>query len=111
VVTHFGGGRAPALETTAGRFELRSGGALLDGRFVPLSRTGVAVAEELFSAGGGVVSRPQLQTALPRSGDNAHAVEVAVARLREALGTPDLIKTVVKRGYRLAVVDPREERP
>jgi uroporphyrinogen-III synthase len=26
---------------------------------------------------------------------------MAVARVREALGVPDLIKTVVKRGYRL----------
>jgi uroporphyrinogen-III synthase len=109
VVTHFGGGHAPALDTAAGRLELRSGGAFLDGRFVPLSRTGVAVAGELFAARGGVVSRPQLQTALPRSGDNAHAVEVAIARLREALGTPELIKTVVKRGYRLGVVEPRED--
>jgi uroporphyrinogen-III synthase len=36
---------------------------------------------------------------------NTHAVEVAVARVREAVGVPDLIKTVVKRGYRLNVVD------
>jgi uroporphyrinogen-III synthase len=110
VVTHFGGGHAPALHTSAGRLELRSGGALLDGRFVPLSRTGVAIAAELFAAAGGVVSRPHLQTALPRSGDNAHAVEVAIARLREAFGVADLIKTVVKRGYRLDVA-PREDLP
>ena len=30
-----------------------------------------------------------------------HAVEMAVARLRRALGVP-LVQTVVKRGYRLA---------
>ena len=28
--------------------------------------------------------------------------------VREALGVPDLIKTVVKRGYRLNVLDPVE---
>ena len=28
-----------------------------------------------------------------------------MARVREAVGVPDLIKTVVKRGYRLNVVD------
>jgi len=31
---------------------------------------------------------------------------MAVARLREALGVPDLVKTVVKRGYRLNVIEP-----
>ena len=30
-------------------------------------------------------------------------MEVAVARLRSALGDPKMIQTVVKRGYRLAV--------
>lgn len=108
VVTHFGAGRAPSLTTSAGHVQLRSSGIVLDGRFVPLSRSGVDVIAALFAAEGGVVSRSSLQAALPRSGENTHAVEMAVARLREALGVPDLIKTVVKRGYRLNVVDPWE---
>ena len=33
---------------------------------------------------------------------------MAVARVREAIGVPDLIKTVVKRGYRLDVLDPED---
>ncbi|GAB3602104.1 uroporphyrinogen-III synthase [Microbacterium aureliae] len=106
VVTHFGGGHAPHLDTSAGRLELRSSGVVLDGIHIPLSRTGADVVAALFDAGGGVVSRGRLQGALPRSGTNTHAVEMAVARLREAIGTPDLIKTVVKRGYRLDVLDP-----
>lgn len=105
VVTHFGGGHAPAVQTTAGRLELRSGGAVLDGRHTPLSRTGLGVLRALFDARGGVVSRAHLLDSLPRSVDNAHAVEVAVARVREALGTPGLIRTVVKRGYRLDLVE------
>jgi uroporphyrinogen-III synthase len=52
------------------------------------------------------VPRARLQNALPRSGANTHAVEMAVARVREAIGAPELIKTVVKRGYRLNVLDP-----
>lgn len=103
VVTHFGGGHAPALQTASGRLELRSAGAVLEGVHTPLSPTGVSVLRALFDAAGGVVSRPRLQESLPRSGDNAHAVEVAVARVREALGHPELIRTVVKRGYRLDV--------
>ena len=106
VVTHFGGGGAPSLPTSAGRLELRSGGIVLDGRHIALSRSATDILASLFDAQGGVVSRPRLQAALPRSGENTHAVEMAVARLREALGVPDLVKTVVKRGYRLNVVDP-----
>ncbi|MCH6229317.1 uroporphyrinogen-III synthase [Microbacterium sp. CFH 31415] len=108
VVTHFGGGHVTSLATTAGRLELRSTGAVLAGVHVPLSRTGTDILASLFDAGGGVVSRQRLQSALPRSGANTHAVEMAVARVREALGVPDLIKTVVKRGYRLNVLDPAE---
>lgn len=103
VVTYFGGGKAPSLLTTEGRLELRSTGVVLDDRFTPLSRTGIAVLAELFAAGGSVVARSQLQLALPRSGENAHAVEMAIARIREALGVPAIIRTVVKRGYRLDV--------
>lgn len=109
VVTHFGGGRAPSIPTTAGSLELRAAGALLDRRFVPLSPTIVAVLGELFAARGGLVPRDRLQAVLPRSGRSAHAVEVAVARAREALGAPGLIRTVVKRGYRLDVIDEEEE--
>lgn len=105
VVTHFGGGHAHGVQTVAGRLELRSGGAVLAGRFIPLSRTGLDILSVLMHAGGGAMSREALLSALPRSVANPHAVEVAVARVREAIGAPDLIKTVVKRGYRLNVVD------
>ena len=106
VVTHFGGGGAASLPTVAGRLELRSTGIVLDGRRIPLSRSATDIVATLFRARGAVVPRSRLQSALPRSGENTHAVEMAVARLRESLGVPDLVKTVVKRGYRLNVVDP-----
>ncbi|MFS0865898.1 uroporphyrinogen-III synthase [Microbacterium sp. 179-B 1A2 NHS] len=112
VVTHFGGGHAPAVETAAGRLELRSSAAVLGGRVIPLSRSSVSILGELFAARGDVVSRADLQSALPRSGsgpgDAAHAVDVAIARTREALGVPTLIRTVVKRGYRLDALTSEE---
>jgi len=52
---------------------------------------------------GRVVSRSELLAALPGRGNDEHAVETAVARLRSALGNPRLVQTVVKRGYRLAL--------
>lgn len=103
VVGHFGGGGVPVRETVGGRLELRSGGAVLDERFVPLSRSGVELLGMLFDAAGSVVPRERLQSSLSRSAPSTHAVEMAVARVREALGAPDVIKTVVKRGYRLNV--------
>ena len=47
--------------------------------------------------------RAELLVGLPGRSTDEHAVETAVARLRTALGSPNLIQTVVKRGYRLAV--------
>jgi uroporphyrinogen-III synthase len=46
-----------------------------------------------------------LLESLPRGADE-HAVEMAVARLRAALGRPSFIQTVVKRGYRLRLDEP-----
>lgn len=103
VIAHFGGGRAPSVHTDEGRVEVRSGGVLVNGRFIPMSRTGSVLLEVLSDAGGRVLSRAELGGILPGGERNAHAVEVAVARVRESLGTRDLIQTVVKRGYRLAV--------
>jgi uroporphyrinogen-III synthase len=101
VVTHFGGGHAPSLPTPAGRLELRSSAAVLDGRVIPLSPTSALILEALFTAAGGVVSRADLQRSLPRSNAGDHALDVAIARTREAVGCSGLIRTVVKRGYRL----------
>ncbi|MDD7928573.1 uroporphyrinogen-III synthase [Microbacterium thalli] len=103
VVTHFGGGHAPSLPTPAGRLELRSAAAVLDGRAIPLSPTSMLILDALFAAAGGVVSRAELQRVLPRSAAGDHAVDVAIARTRDALGSAALIRTVVKRGYRLDV--------
>ncbi|MFB7250716.1 uroporphyrinogen-III synthase [Microbacterium sp. NPDC056234] len=105
VVDHYASGLSPRRETMAGTIEVRSGGALVDGRFIPLSRASANVLGALFDAGGRVLSREELGHVLPRGGENAHAVEMAIARLREALGCPDAVKTVIKRGYRLAVLE------
>lgn len=105
VVTYFGGGHAPGVDTVAGRLQLRSTGAVLDGRHIPLSPASLEILAALVAANGATVSREALQRALPRSVSNPHAVEVAVARVREAIGVPELIKTVVKRGYRVNVID------
>lgn len=104
VFAHFGDGGAPSLLTDAGRVQVRSGGVLVDDRFVPLSRSSAALLDALAAAGGRVLTRTQLSAVLGAE-RSAHAVEAAVARLRVALGGIELIHTVVKRGYRLAVIE------
>ena len=75
----------------------------LDGVSVRLTPATYAVLKALAREPGRIVSRRDLLSQLP-SGHAAseHAVEAAVARLRTAVGA-DLVRTVVKRGYRLAV--------
>lgn len=103
VIGYFGAeGCAPTQRTCSGLLSMRSGGAVLDGEFVQLSRSGASLLGVLFDAAGNVLSREEIAAAMPRSAQNAHAVEMAVARVREALGSADIVKTVVKRGYRLA---------
>jgi len=93
-----------ALQVSTGRVALRAGGVVVDGRPVTLSPAPRAMLEALAAQPGQVLSRQDLLPHLP-SGAAAteHAVEVAVARLRAALG-PELVQTVVKRGYRLGVL-------
>lgn len=105
VVTHYGGVDATFIPTTAGRLGIRSSGIVLDGVFTALPRTGVEILRALARQPGAVVSRADLTAALSTADASGHAVEVAVARTRDALGGIDLIRTVYKRGYRLDVID------
>ena len=80
--------------------QVRGHAAVLNGRLVELPPGPMAVLRALARRPGVVVSRPDLLAELSGGGD-AHAVEMAVTRLRAALGAP-VVETVVKRGYRLA---------
>lgn len=82
--------------------EVRGHAVVLDGAFSPLSGTAMAMLRALMRHPGQVVSRSALLAALPGEGCDEHAVEVAIGRLRTALGDPRCVQTVVKRGYRLA---------
>ena len=78
---------------------------LVDGVVKSLSPAGMATIRALSHRPGAVVSRTDLLRALPGSGNDTHAVETAVLRIRTALGDKNIVSTVVKRGYRLAVDD------
>ena len=95
--------RAQVLEAAGHRVELRGSAVVVDDQFVPLPGAGMTLLRELASRPGQVHSREALGRLLPGESSDGHAVEVAIARLRTALGDPAIVQTVVKRGYRLAV--------
>jgi uroporphyrinogen-III synthase len=90
--------RGIRLHAAGHELDVRGHGVVIDGRFAPVSASGMALLRALLRRPGQVVARSDL---FPGSGDE-HAVEVAIGRLRAALGDPRIVQTVVKRGYRLA---------
>jgi uroporphyrinogen-III synthase len=94
--------RTHTLRVAGCEVVLRGHAAVVDGVLKPLPPAQMAILRSLAAAPGKVLPRSQLLEALPRGADE-HAVEMAVARLRAALGRPSFIETVVKRGYRLRV--------
>jgi uroporphyrinogen-III synthase len=95
--------RAPVLHPAGRRLEVRGCAVVLDDELVPLPGAGMSLLRELADRPGQVLSREALGRLLPGESSEGHAVEVAIARLRTALGDPAIVQTVVKRGYRLAV--------
>lgn len=96
-------GRARVLPVAGHRLELRGHAVLLDSELRPVPPAGMALLRALSRRPGWVVARSELLRVLPGAGRDEHAVETAMARLRVALGAPNLIQTVVKRGYRLSL--------
>jgi len=89
---------------TAGGHDIgvRRGRVVVDGQTRTVPPAAMSLLRRLMVNPGLVVSREELLAQLPGGGDDTHAVETAIARLRSALGAPRVIQTVVKRGYRLA---------
>ncbi|MFW5472007.1 uroporphyrinogen-III synthase [Knoellia sp. CPCC 206450] len=102
LVHHYEVAQSSAVLTAAGHLQVRRTVALLDGRVLPLSPSGLEVLRLLVDARGEVVSRADVLRVLPGDSTDPHAAEVAVGRVRDAAGR-GLVQTVVKRGYRLAL--------
>jgi uroporphyrinogen-III synthase len=93
--------RGVTLPVAGHLLDVRGQAVVVDGQFVPLTTASMALLRELSAKPGHVVSRAELLKITPGEGGE-HAVEVAIGRLRTALGDPRIIQTVMKRGYRLA---------
>lgn len=98
--------QARTVRVAGHMLEIRGNCVLVDGAVKSLSPAAMATIRALAHRPGAVVSRFDLLSALPGSGTDTHAVETAVLRLRTALGDKNIVSTVVKRGYRLAVDEP-----
>ena len=83
--------------------DIRGTCVLVDGSIKLLSPSGMAILRALAQRPGDVVSRSDLLRVLPGNSNDPHAVDTAVLRLRTALDDKNIVATVVKRGYRLAV--------
>jgi uroporphyrinogen-III synthase len=100
--------RVNTVHAAGHRIEIRGGRVLVDGVIKFLSPAEMATLRTLARQPGTVVARDDLLRVLPGTGSDNHAVDTAVLRLRTALGDKNIVATVVKRGYRLAV-DGRSE--
>lgn len=98
------GDEGHSVRTVAGVLRVRASAATLDHAVLPLSPNGLTVLRRLAQTPGTVVSRDMLLQVLPGESDDPHTAEVAIARLRDALGSRQLVRTVIKRGYVLQVV-------
>lgn len=98
--------RSRAIDAGGHRIEIRGNCVVVDGSVKSLSGSGMAILRTLAQRPGDVVARGDLLRVLPGSSNDPHAVDTAVLRLRTALGDRNIVATVVKRGYRLAVDDP-----
>lgn len=93
-----------SVQIPAGVLRVHATDAGLDHQALGLPGSSLAVLRLLASTPGEVVSREEILRVLPGDSVDPHAAEVAIARLREALASPESIATVIRRGYRLVEV-------
>ncbi|GAA0254135.1 uroporphyrinogen-III synthase [Cryptosporangium japonicum] len=93
--------RCPTFRVRDHEVQVRGFAVMVDGVAVAAPPASMAVLRALASRPGRVFSRAELREVLPAGDAGDHAVEMAITRLRAALGEADLVETVIKRGYRL----------
>ncbi len=96
--------RSRVVATGAGPVELRGHAVLVNGEPVALTPGAMRILSRLAATPGQVVGRDSLLAELS-PGTTAHALDVAISRLREALPDGRVVRTVPRRGH-LLVTDP-----
>jgi uroporphyrinogen-III synthase len=91
--------RGMTLQVADHTLQIRGHAAVVDGRVLSLPAASMTLLRALAAKPGHVCTRAGLLRLTGTTDE--HALEVAVGRLRTSLGDPAMIRTVVKRGYRL----------
>lgn len=102
VCDHLAEHHVEQLGTRVGYVEVRGRSVRVNGVQVDLAPAQLVLFRALVSARGAVLSRDALMDLLAHTGAG-HALDMNVNRLRKSLPDPEMIETVVKRGYRLDV--------
>ncbi|MFK0084521.1 uroporphyrinogen-III synthase [Glutamicibacter sp. NPDC090743] len=89
-------------QTVHGQVQLRGRTLSVQDENCELTPGQAELVRALIEAGGSVLSRDELGAALPEA-SSKHALDMTLSRLRKALPQPEIIATVIKRGYRLNV--------
>ncbi len=99
------GGRN-GVPTSGGLLQVRARAATLDHEVLTLPPSALAVLRRLARTPGEVISAEELSEELCGESADPRAVEVAVAvgRLRDAIGDPDVLRSVDRRGHVLNTV-------
>jgi uroporphyrinogen-III synthase len=98
------GRRAVRLRVNGVRMEVRGQAVVMDGEFVAIQPGPIGVLRALARHPGQVMSCADIRRETPGwTQSDDHAIEMAVSRLRRSLHGGEIIQTVMKRGYRLAV--------
>lgn len=102
------GGRRRTIPTRLGEIELQGRSVFVRGAATPVGVRERAVLDLLAGAAGAVVPKQRLlREVWGPDFDDEHAVEVAIGRLRRALGPiAAAVETVPRRGYRLSPGSP-----
>ncbi|MGO2080601.1 MULTISPECIES: uroporphyrinogen-III synthase [Glutamicibacter] len=100
LVEHLGSLGTLQAETVFGPVQLRGRTFSVQGQDCELTPGQAELVRALIEAGGSVLSRDELGAAMPEA-SSKHALDMTLSRLRKALPQPEIIATVIKRGYRL----------
>lgn len=102
LVEHLGSLGTLEAQTVHGLVQLRGRTLRVQEQDCELTPGQAELVRALIEAGGSVLSRDQLAAALPEA-SSKHALDMTLSRLRRALPQPEIITTVIKRGYRLNI--------
>jgi len=98
------GRRTVRLRVSGNRMEVRGQAVVMNGELVAIQPGPIGVLRTLARHPGQVMSCADIRRETPGwTQSDDHAIEMAVSRLRRSLNGGDMIQTVMKRGYRLAV--------